>query len=129
VTPTGTTAGNPEICYSSDLELTGKALDLVRFDVDSLAQLVRAAYDRDPDVWLARPEGYQTSEHVLRDSDAIRLLAWCRKSGVLYATDGCNACRHRLPRDLGDIGEKDLRALAIETQIPYPMLLGLSERA
>lgn len=124
--PTDTTAGGPEIRYSSALELTAEALALVRFDVESVARLVRAGRDGDPDIWLARPEGYQTPEHALRDSDAIRLVAWCRGSGVLYATDGCNSCRHVLPTSPAEMSAEELAALATETQIPYPMLSGLA---
>jgi hypothetical protein len=106
--------------------LTAEALALVQFDVESVARLVRAGRDGEPDVWLARPEGYQTPEHALRDSDAIRLVAWCRASGVLYATDGCNACRHVLPASPAEMSAEELAALAAETQIPYPMLCGLA---
>lgn len=119
-------SGNVEVRYSSDLPLTADALDRVRFDIESVVQVMRSRREEAPDIWLARPEGYQEGGHALRDSDAIRLVAWSAPGRVLYATDGCNTCRHALERPLGTMSPADLESLASTTQIPFSMLGALA---
>lgn len=114
-----------EILYSSDVALTDGARQLVQFDVESVAHMIRAAGDPRPDVWLARPEGYQADGHPLRDSESIRLIAYCHGSQTVYATDGCNACRHHLPQPPGKLTTEGIGTFAAETQVPYAMLLRL----
>lgn len=114
------------ILYSSDLSLDDEALALVGFDFESVSQVIRAERDGRPDVWLARPEGYQSDGHMLRDSETIRLIAFCKDSSVIYATDGCNACRHHLTEPLGQMSDDDLRSFSAQTQVPYAMLIGLA---
>lgn len=116
-----------EIRYSSDLPLDTEALGRVRFDVESLSQVIRSTGESAPGQWLARPEGYQEDGHVLRDSEAIRLIAWSASSPVLYATDGCNSCRHVLDKPFGAMSEDELQALSNRTQIPRTMLGGADE--
>jgi hypothetical protein len=117
-----------EMRYSSDLILNADALRLVAFDRDSVSQVIRARHDGDPQAWLARPEGYQSEGHVLRDSEAIRLIAYCQTPQVLYATDGCNACRHCLDEPLQTMSDATLRELSSRTQLPFPMLTRLATR-
>ena len=121
------TPGAAEVRYSSDLVLTDEAIQLVHFDVESVSQVLRAQQEEAPDVWLARPEGYQTEGHILRDSEAIRLIAYCGNARVIYATDGCNACRHHLQERLEQMSDDALRSFASDTQLPYPMLERLSK--
>lgn len=111
-----------EVRYSSDLPLGEDALRLVWFDVESLYRVIRARQEGDPDVWLARPEGYQADGHMLRDSETVRLVAWSESSSVLYATDGCNTCRHVLDKPLRDMSEQELKTLSERAQVPYLML-------
>jgi len=122
-------SGSPhtEILYSSDTPIGHDALDLVEFDMESVTQVIRSFHDTKPDVWLARPEGYVGEGHLLRDSESIRLIAWCRSSSVIYATDGCNTCRHALPAPLTEMPEAELRDLAGRTQLPFSMLSRLTQ--
>jgi hypothetical protein len=119
--------GNVEVRFCDDGHVDGEALQQVEFDVESLDQVSRAHGDPPPRVWLARPAGYVAGGHVLRDSDAIRLVAGSADSGVLCATDGCNTCRHELERPLGQMSAEQLATLAARTQIPLPLLSGLVE--
>ena len=120
--------GDPEIQYSSDLTLGEGAVELVHFDIESVSQVLRSQHEGAPDAWLARPEGYQSEGHVLRDSEKIRLIAYCRSSSVIYATDGCNACRHHLDQPLEEMSDDALQSFASDTQLPYAMLSRLSKK-
>lgn len=115
-------SGNVPLLYSSDRALGPEAGDLVRFDVESVSRVAAGSRDGEPDVWLARPEGYEGDGHVLRDSESIRLVAWCRSASVLYATDGCNTCRHPLAPPLESLSPDAVRALASRIQIPEDLL-------
>ena len=124
-------SGNPsplnvEVHYSSDLQLTDDALRLVRFDVESVSQVISSRHAADPDLWLARPEGYLTDGHLLRDSEAIRLVAYSSAARVIYATDGCNACRHTLEKPLSKMSDEELETLSSRTQLPYSMVSRLA---
>jgi hypothetical protein len=70
--------------------LSAPASDLVGFDADSIRRV------GNPDIWLADPDAYEKNGRVLRDSESPRMLAYSTKEHVLYATDGCNTCTHRV---------------------------------
>jgi hypothetical protein len=71
-------------------ELSAAASDLVEFDADSIRRV------GNPDVWLADPDAYEKNGRVLRDTETPRMLAYSTKAHVLWATDGCNTCTHRV---------------------------------
>jgi len=77
-------------------KLSPAAHDLVRFDSDSISQIVSSQRLSKPDVWLADADAYEKNGRVLRDSDSPRMLAYSKEDQVLYATDGCNACARPL---------------------------------
>lgn len=119
--------GDAEVRFCDEGSLNEDAMQQVGFDIESLNQVTRAHGDPPPRVWLARPDGYVAGGHVLRDSDAIRLVAGSPESGVLCATDGCNTCRHVLERPLNQMSAEQLGTLAARTQIPLTLLSGLLE--
>ena len=89
----------PGLKYFQQPELSAAASDLVRFDAASIRQVVSAERRREPDVWLIDPGEYERNGRLLRDSESPRMLAYSTKDGILYSTDGCNACAHRVPLD------------------------------
>jgi hypothetical protein len=111
-----------QVHFTGSHRLSEEAGKLVDFDVASLRQLLAARRDPEPDIWLARPEGYQDGDHVLRDSPSIRLIAYSRGSDVIYATDGCNSCFHTLEGPLPLSSPADIEILSERTQLPAPML-------
>jgi len=116
-----------EIHYSSKDVLSKAAERLVEFDADSLRQLVAAEGAAEPEVWLADPEGYQEGDHTKRDSESIRLVGYSTDAQIVYATDGCNACRHRLDARLEMFPEEELNRLSEHTQLPRHLLERLAE--
>ena len=114
-----------QIHYTKDLELHDEARALVDFDMESIRQMISAQHDPEPTGWVAAPEGYQQDGHILRDSDSIRLIAYVANSGTVYATDGCNSCRHNNRIEKSTIDE--LETLSERTQIPSTMLRLLYE--
>lgn len=115
------------IRFSSDLQLSDEARKLVDFDVGSIERLVAAERTGPPGTWLAEPNGYQDDGHVRRDSESIRLIAYASEARVLYATDGCNACRHTLEKSLETSGPGELEKVSRLTQLPLEMLQKLVE--
>src|SRR4030095_9082611 len=88
--------------------LSQAASDLMRFDADSIQNLVSARRLASPDIWLADPDAYEKSARVARNSDAPRMLAYSTMDRVLYATDGCNACIRQVePEELKTLAEKN----------------------
>ena len=114
-----------QIHYTNDLELRDDARILVDFDMDSIRLMISAQRDPEPAVWVAAPEGYQQDGHLLRDSDSIRLIAYVPDSDTVYATDGCNSCRHISRIEQSTIDE--LETLSERTQIPSGMLQLLAQ--
>jgi hypothetical protein len=82
----------PQFHYLHERDLSAAALDLIRFDADSIHQVVSAERRGEPDVWLLDPDRYEHNGRVLRDSESPRMLAYSTKDKILYSSDGCNAC-------------------------------------
>lgn len=110
------------LCYTRDMELHEDARVLVEFDMASIRLMVAAAHDSDPDVWIVDPAGYERDGHVLRDNDAVRLVAYVGGSGTIYTTDGCNSCWHAPAPPLKEASPGDLRDFTARTQVPVEML-------
>ena len=113
--------------YSSNAPLSDEAKKLVEFDTDSIRQVIAADRAGEPDLWLADPEGYQANGHLLRDSESIRLIAYSRGGSVVYATDGCNSCRHLLEEPLDSGGNGRLSTISERVQLPTVLLDRLAE--
>ncbi len=116
-----------DIHYSSKEALSKNAERLVEFDVDSIRQLVAAEGASEPELWLADPNGYQDGNHTRRDSESIRLIGYSSAEQIVYATDGCNACRHLLDARLDRLPHEELNRLSDHTQLPRHMLERLAE--
>ena len=82
----------PQLNYFQERDLSAAASDLVRFDADSIRQVASGERRGEPDVWVVDPAEYERNGRLLRDSESPRMLAYSTKDGILYATDGCNAC-------------------------------------
>jgi hypothetical protein len=106
-----------ELNYFRKPELSPAASDLVRFDADSIRQVVSADGARLPDVWLVDPEAYERNGRLLRDSESPRMLAYSITDGILYATDGCNTCARRVPAQLKSLPPDKLRFFAGENEL------------
>ena len=111
-----------QVHYTDERELQDSAKELVDFDVGSLLLVVAAERQPEPEFWLAEPGGYEDQGHVLRDSDTIRLMAYSPGPRIIYATDGCNSCRHVLETSLDGCERADLKAVSAYTQLPLKML-------
>ena len=111
-----------QIHYSTEQKLDDEARKLVDFDVGSLLQMVAAERKSEPELWLAEPGGYEKDGHPLRDSAATRLIAYSIENRIVYATDGCNACRHILDNPLETCPPEDLVSASEHTQLPLRML-------
>ena len=90
------------------------ASDLIQFDSDSIRQVVAAQGFAAPDIWLADPDAYEKNGRIFRDSDSPRLLAYSTKDQVLYATDGCNSCARRVPKQIEILPSTELKGFAEE---------------
>jgi|SRR5262245_3436085 len=95
--------------------LSQAASDLMRFDADSIQNLVSARRLASPDVWLADPDAYEKNGRVLRDSDSPRMLAYSTMDRVLYATDGCNAC-------IRQVEPEELKTLALKNEVRLDLI-------
>ena len=109
-----------QIHYTGDLDLHDEARTLVDFDMESIRRMISAQHDPAPTMWVAAPEGYQQDGHILRDNESIRLVAYVPYSGTIYATDGCNSCRHSSRIEKATLD--DLELLSERTQLPFAML-------
>jgi hypothetical protein len=115
--------------YTSQRELGDGAKALVEFDMDSVRQMVAAGRDPEPAVWVVSPEDYESGGHCLRDSESIRLIGYVPESGTIYATDGCNSCRHRPDTPIQSQNAEELATLSRHTQLPTAMLEALARLA
>ena len=115
-----------KIHYTSELELSEGVNALVAFDVDSIRQVVASERGDAPDLWLVAPEGYEENGHPIRDSPNIRLIAYSKNAHIVYATDGCNSCRHILKAPLETNTDEELRILSEQKQLPQALLQGLA---
>lgn len=101
-----------DLAYFTERPESQPVQDLIQFDLDSIRQFVAGQRDPMPDVWLVVPDGYEKSGRVLRDSETSRLLAYSTKNRALYATDGCNTCARRLPKNLEELSTENLKTFA-----------------
>jgi hypothetical protein len=108
--------------YTRPAEIAPRCHELIRFDMDSVRQMVSADRETEPEIWIVDPDGYESNGHPLRDSDSIRLIGYVRASGTLYATDGCNSCRHRPDKRLEDLEGGELESTFSGTQLPVTMV-------
>ena len=113
--------------YSTEQTLESESKTLVDFDVQSLLQMASAEGRDEPELWLVNPEGYQEDGHPLRDSKSTRLIAYSIKNDIVYATDGCNACRHVLNQSLDTCQSEELVSISQRTQLPLRMLEQMGE--
>jgi len=113
--------------YFGGPKLTETAESLVRFDMDSIRQVVAAQQGREPDVWLADPESYESHGRILRDSPLPRLLAYSLADRIIYACDGCNACTRRLDVTLESLTDSELEAFAEDNALRLDLLERLAE--
>jgi hypothetical protein len=113
--------------YLTSAKLSPAAEDLVRFDVESIRQIVAANHGHEPELWLADPEGYERHGRVLRDSPTSRLLAYSSLEQTIYASDGCNACVRRLTVSLGSLTDSQLQTFAEDNDLRPDFLERLSE--
>lgn len=110
------------------MDLNEPARALVEFDMASIRQVVAARRDPEPGVWILEPAGYQKDGHPLRDNETVRLIAYVAASRSIYATDGCNSCRHAPDVRIETAAPEDLARLSARTQLPGPMLALLARR-
>jgi hypothetical protein len=116
-----------QIYYTSKTPSARQTQARIDFDVDSIRQVLAAEHGSEPDFWVADAEGYEANGHGLRDSESIRLIAYSRRDCIIYATDGCNACRHILGMPLETCPEDELAALSERIQLPTALLKRLAE--
>ena len=106
-----------DLAYFTERPLSQPVQDLIQFDIDSIRQFVAGQRDPMPDVWLVVPDEYEKNGRVLRDSETSRLLAYSTESRAVYATDGCNSCARRLPKNLEDLSPEELRSFAASNEL------------
>jgi hypothetical protein len=112
--------------YFREQQLSEAGAGLVRFDVDSLRQVVLSHRGSEPSFWLADPYSYERDGRLLRDSPSPRLLAYSPADRILYATDGCNSCSRRLNRDLETLTDSELQAFAEDNDLRVDLLQHLT---
>ena len=115
-----------KLFHLTNRSLSAKADELVQFDMDSIRQVVAAQHGKQPEIWLADPDQYESNGRVLRDSASPRLLAYSPGTAVLYVTDGCNSCSHALDAELQTLSAGQIQALASKTGIRIELLRELS---
>jgi hypothetical protein len=111
--------------FFRERKLSQAAEDLIRFDADSIRQVVSAQHLTNPDVWLVDPDAYERNGRVLRDSDSPRMLAYSTKDQVLFATDGCNSCTRRVRMNLATLPSMELKEFAEHNAIRQELLEAL----
>lgn len=114
------------VLYTRPADLSPDSDRLIQFDMDSIHQMIRADRENEPDIWVVEPNGYESNGHPLRDSESIRLIGYVADSGTIYATDGCNSCRHRPEKRIEDLDSVELEQVFAQTQLPVTMLAALS---
>ncbi len=108
--------------YFTSATLSPAAEELVRFDMDSIRQIVKAMHGSEPQVWVADPQSYEKNGRVLRDSPESRLLAYSAADQIVYACDGCNTCTRRLYGSLEALSPSELQAFAAENDMRLDLL-------
>jgi len=117
-----------KIFHLTERALSPKAEELVRFDMDSIRQVIGAKHGPQPELWVADPDQYEQNGRILRDSTSPRLVAYSSGTSVLYVTDGCNSCSHAFKGELGSLTGVQLEDLATKTGIRLELLRELSAR-
>ena len=113
--------------YLTESALSEAAEKLVRFDMDSIRQVVAANHSTMPRVWLADPLAYENNGRLLRDSPSSRLLAYSVEDRIVYATDGCNSCTRRLNAALETFTDSELQSFAEDNDLRIALLERLAE--
>jgi hypothetical protein len=108
--------------HTREMELHEEATSLIDFDIASIRQMVAAHRDSAPVLWIVEPEGYEKDGHVLRDNEAVRLIAYVTASGMIYATDGCNSCWYSPDIQIAKATDAELTSYSNRTQLPATML-------
>jgi len=114
------------VFHLSERSLSPKADELVRFDMDSIRQVIAAQHAAAPEFWLADPDQYERNGRVLRDSTSPRLIAYSPGTQTIYVTDGCNSCSHAIPAEPATLTNDQLQELASKTGIRLELLRELS---
>lgn len=115
--------------YFEDHPLPDQARKLVDFDVESVMHVIAAQHDSPPAIWLVDPNAYEKNGRIQRDSASPRLLAYSSARMVIYATDGCNSCHHRVPAPIEKLSRTQLESFSQDTQIRIELLERLVELA
>ena len=108
--------------FFHERKLSEAAAELIKFDMDSILQVVAAQHLAEPDVWLADPDAYERNGRILRDSESARMLAYSKTDTVLYATDGCNSCARRLRMNLELLPQNERREFAEDNGLRLELL-------
>jgi hypothetical protein len=103
-------------------QLSEAAKELVRFDTDSIRQIVTSQHRSDPEIWLADPDAYEKNGRILRDSESPRMLAYSGKDHMLYGTDGCNSCSRAVRADLKVLPSDELKQFAEDNELRLELL-------
>jgi len=114
------------VFHLTERSLSPKADELLRFDMDSIRQVIGAQHAAQPEFWLADPDQYERNGRILRDSASPRLIAYTPGTQTLYVTDGCNSCSHAIPAEPAVLTVEQLQELASSTGIRLELLKGLS---
>jgi hypothetical protein len=117
-----------KVFHLTDSSLSPKADELIRFDMDSIRQVIAAHHGAPPEFWLADPDQYERDGRVLRDSTSPRLIAYTPGTQTIYVTDGCNSCSHAIPAEPARLSGDQLQELAAKTGIRLELLRELSAR-
>jgi hypothetical protein len=112
----------PEFNCFLGRKLSPAASNLVRFDAESIQQVVSAERGGHPNLWVIDPAQYEKNGRVLRDSDSPRMLAYSSADQMLYATDGCNSCARRVPAGLKKLSAAELKSFAEENELRLELL-------
>jgi hypothetical protein len=112
--------------FFREQSLSEAAEGLVRFDMDSLRQVVASHHASEPAFWLVDPYSYERDGRLLRDSPSSRLLAYSPADRILYATDGCNSCSRRLRASLETLTDSELQAFAEDNDLRVDLLQHLT---
>lgn len=115
-----------KVFHLTERSLSHKADELVRFDMDSIRQVIAAQHAVQPEFWLADPDQYERNGRILRDSTSPRLIAYAPGTRTIYVTDGCNSCSYAIPAEPTMLTADQLQELASSTGIRLDLLKGLS---
>jgi len=115
-----------KVFHLTERALSPRADELIRFDMDSIRQIIAAQHGAQPEFWLADPDQYERNGRVLRDSTSPRLIAYTPGTQTLFVTDGCNSCSHAIGAEPGTLTAPQLQEFASKTGIPLELLRELS---